>query len=413
MLLQRVSSCFALLLVVTLSSAEAQWYDHHPPYQDPVFNLDGSRRTAVYEAHYSATCGSCGTGQCGCGVSDASFDGNEGVAGANGSSSRLQPRTCPQTTTARLQVWVDDSAEVMVNKQKTRRQVLGGVHAGSRVYTLTGLKVDEGSLTEVTASLPGKTPVTKTAWVQAGDKKAIRFTAQELVAFQEPAEEDMLDPVTYAIDLAEKAQRAAEAAREDAARAQRAADAAKDKAQKAIDAKDALEKRVKAAEAKITNYDKQIAALKAKLSLALRTNDETIKINTAALDAGATYEPGKTEAKSFVFDTGTSTTIELEATKGDGLMLSDGVAVPVTLKFSVALAAGGTKEVLTEKTMLVFNQAKAEISTKGLASAIKPNWSRALGDGTLTVTIEGKLPNGKPIPITGTPITITVKDISK
>jgi hypothetical protein len=109
-----------------------------PPYQDRHFNLDSTPRAnssmvANREDGFVTgyTAGS-GAGTCSTGTCARSLGG-------------FGSGNCPPVQNAILRLWVPDGATVEINGQITRPQMLGGIHRGSRVYSLEGLEANRVS----------------------------------------------------------------------------------------------------------------------------------------------------------------------------------------------------------------------------------------------------------------------------
>jgi hypothetical protein len=130
--------CCLLSLLLLAPLAQAQHFDHHPPYVDPHFNMDHSPRyhygaQLTYSDYYDSV--SCGCGSCGACTGNG-IDRGDGQGMDSGRQSR---RNCPPVTTASLQLWVPECCEVTINGYRTKHQTLAGVHRGSRIFTLAGL----------------------------------------------------------------------------------------------------------------------------------------------------------------------------------------------------------------------------------------------------------------------------------
>ena len=164
-------SLLGLLLLMPL--AEAQLVDHHPPYQDPHFDLHHTPRydygaRPMYRddgAHASCTAGSASCGIC----------NGDGVANVRGSRSPA----CPPLDTATLQLWVPDHDQVEINGQPTSPQTLGGIHRNSRIFLLDGLEANQLSPCEIVVTRCDEFGVTTSNryefCVAAGQRYRVRY----------------------------------------------------------------------------------------------------------------------------------------------------------------------------------------------------------------------------------------------
>lgn len=187
---KKVLLLFLVGLVSGLASSRVDAQQYHREYKsgwysDPIFSSPSSPGVgSSYDPGLSigATCPSCGMpGYAG----EMLFDPgplsyalpHEAVLGAGGSTGSRA--NCPPPTNALLRVWVDEHAMVRVNGVKTKPQRLGGVHRGSRVFSLTGLTPDEIQevLVEVEMfdAFHGVSKQEKTQTVQAGGSYELRF----------------------------------------------------------------------------------------------------------------------------------------------------------------------------------------------------------------------------------------------
>ncbi len=133
--------CSLLTLFLLASCADAQFYDHHPPYQDQHFDLHhtplhnyGAR--SIYSDDGSGTTpGANGTETCSACNEGADGWGNSGGGNPLGSRSPI----CPPVDNANLTLYVQDGLEVEINDQRTNQQTLAGVHRNSRIFLLEAL----------------------------------------------------------------------------------------------------------------------------------------------------------------------------------------------------------------------------------------------------------------------------------
>jgi hypothetical protein len=133
----RFSFALVIGLVLTLPGISTSVLGDHP-YYDRHFNLDSTPRSGSSMVANRAdgfvsgyTAGS-GTGTCASGTCARSLGGSGGG-------------NCPPVQNAILRLWVPDGATVEINGHTTRPQTLGGIHQGSRVYSLDGLETNRVS----------------------------------------------------------------------------------------------------------------------------------------------------------------------------------------------------------------------------------------------------------------------------
>ena len=153
------------------------WYVD-PSFSSPTSLSSGLSYTTGFAVNPS--CASCGIhGYAGEVVSDPGLLSYALPAGSGATGIADSHAKCPPPTNALLRVWVDDCATVWVNGVQTKPQRLGGVHRGSRIFSLTGLLRDEiqKALVEVEIcdvyGAVSKQEETQT--VQAGGSYELRF----------------------------------------------------------------------------------------------------------------------------------------------------------------------------------------------------------------------------------------------